>query len=143
MQPHLSKLTAEEEARNKHGPMCLYTYSDEIRSTQKATIYFSEFTNYAQLTLINRDEIFVPREQLIRGLSPGFNLELYYPGFPILRHLQHTAHLEKAKVHKSLNFNIATILNNFCYISVFSGQGISTGINGRKYDYKYNITRNT
>ncbi|XP_011256685.1 5'-3' exoribonuclease 1 isoform X2 [Camponotus floridanus] len=98
MQPHLSKLTADEDARNRHGPMCLYMYSDEIRSTQKATIYFPEFTNCAQLTSINRDEIFVPREQLIRGLSPGFNLELYYPGFPILRHLQHTAHLERARV---------------------------------------------
>ncbi|XP_050453966.1 5'-3' exoribonuclease 1 isoform X1 [Cataglyphis hispanica] len=98
MEPYLSKLTAEEQARNKHGPMCLYTYSDAIRSIQKATIYFPEFNNCAQLTLINRDEIFVPREQLVEGLSPGFNLDVYYPGFPILRHLQHTAHLEKAKV---------------------------------------------
>lgn len=113
MEPYLSKLTAEEQARNKHGPMCLYTYSDAIRSIQKATIYFPEFNNCAQLTLINRDEIFVPREQLVQGLSPGFNLDVYYPGFPILRHLQHTAHLEKAKVHMSLsNFNIASIFNN-------------------------------
>lgn len=119
MEPHLSKLTAEEEARNRHGPMCLYTYSDEIRSTQKATIYFPEFTNCAQLTLINRDEIFVPREQLIRGLSPGFDLQVYYPGFPILRHLQHAAHLEKARVHMSLNFNIATILNNLLHKCLF------------------------
>ncbi|XP_029664328.1 5'-3' exoribonuclease 1 isoform X1 [Formica exsecta] len=98
MEPHLSKLTAEEQARNKYGSMCLYTYNDAIRSVQKATTYFPEFINCAQLTLINRDEIFVPREQLVRGLSPGFNLDVYYPGFPILRHLQHTAHLEKAKV---------------------------------------------
>ncbi|XP_072761689.1 5'-3' exoribonuclease 1 isoform X2 [Anoplolepis gracilipes] len=98
MEPHLSKLTPDEEARNKHGPMCLYSYSDEIRSVQKATMYFPEFTNCAQLTLMNRDDIFVPREQLVVGLSSGFNLEVYYPGFPILRHLQHTAYLEKAKV---------------------------------------------
>lgn len=98
MQPHLSKLTMEEKARNKHGPMCLYSFSDEIRRDQKATIYFPEFTNCAQLSLINRDDIFVPREQLVVGLSVDFDLEVYYPGFPILRHLQHTAHLEKARV---------------------------------------------
>lgn len=126
MQPHLSKLTADEDARNRHGPMCLYMYSDEIRSTQKATIYFPEFTNCAQLTSINRDEIFVPREQLIRGLSPGFNLELYYPGFPILRHLQHTAHLEKARVYISFNFNIAAILNNLLHKCLFRSRYFSS-----------------
>lgn len=120
MEPHLSKLTAEEQARNKYGPMCLYTYNDAIRSVQKATTYFPEFINCAQLTLINRDEIFVPREQLVGGLSPGFNLDVYYPGFPILRHLQHTAHLEKAKVYMSLlNFNIASILNSLLHKYLF------------------------
>ncbi|XP_011642826.1 5'-3' exoribonuclease 1 [Pogonomyrmex barbatus] len=98
MQPHLSKLTTEERARNNHGPMCLYSYTEEIRSVHKATVYFPEFVSHAQVKLMNRDDIFVPREQLIRGLSPDFNLNLYYPGFPILRHLNHVAHLEKAKV---------------------------------------------
>jgi len=98
MQPHLSRLTMEEQSRNKHGPMCLYSYIDEIQSVHKTTIYFPEFMSHVQVKLMNRDDIFVPREQLIRGLSPGFNLDIYYPGFPILRHLDHTAHLEKAKV---------------------------------------------
>lgn len=88
----------EEQSRNKHGPMCLYSYTDEIQSVHKTTIYFPEFINHVQVKLMNRDDIFVSREQLIRGLSPGFNLDIYYPGFPILRHLDHTAHLEKAKV---------------------------------------------
>ncbi|XP_012226430.1 5'-3' exoribonuclease 1 [Linepithema humile] len=98
MQPHLTKLTTEEQARNKHGPMCLYSHADEIRSVHKETVYFPEFTSHAQVTLMIRDDVFVPREKLVRGLSPGFDLNVYYPGFPILRHLQHTAHLEKAKV---------------------------------------------
>lgn len=118
MLPHLPKLTAEEQARNKHGPMCLYSHSDEIRSIQKATIYFPEFTNCAQLILMNRDDIFVPREQLVVGLSPGFDLDVYYPGFPILRHLQHVAHLEKAKVHMS-SFNITSILNSLLHKDLF------------------------
>ncbi|XP_071639281.1 5'-3' exoribonuclease 1 [Temnothorax longispinosus] len=98
MQPHLSRLSTEEQARNKHGPMCSYSYTDEIRSVHKATVYFPEFVSHAEVKLMNRDDIFVPREQLIRGLSPGFDLDVYYPGFPILRHLNYTAHLDKAKV---------------------------------------------
>ncbi|XP_039303025.1 5'-3' exoribonuclease 1 isoform X3 [Solenopsis invicta] len=98
MQPHLSRLTMEEQARNKQGPMCLFSYSEEAGSVHKTTIYFPEFISHAQVKLMNRDEVFVPRERLIRGLSPGFDLDLYYPGFPILRHLDHSAHLEKAKV---------------------------------------------
>lgn len=98
MQPHLSKLTTEEQARNQHGPMCLYSHTEEIQNVYQETIYFPQFTSYAQVQLLNRDDIFVPREKLIRGLSPGFDLSLYYPGFPTMRHLRHTAHLEKAKV---------------------------------------------
>ncbi|XP_020295073.1 5'-3' exoribonuclease 1 isoform X2 [Pseudomyrmex gracilis] len=98
MQPHLSKLTTEEQARNKHGPMCLYSYTEEIQNVYQETIYFPQFTSHAQVQLLHRDDIFVLREKLIRGLSPGFDLSLYYPGFPTMRHLRHTAHLEKAKV---------------------------------------------
>ncbi|KYN27760.1 5'-3' exoribonuclease 1 [Trachymyrmex cornetzi] len=115
MQPHLSRLTLEEQARNKHGPMCLYSYTDESHSVHKTTIYFPEFTNHAQVKLMNREEIFVPREQLIRGLSPGFDLDIYYPGFPTLRHLDHSAHLEKARVkvfqqHSVLDNMILTLI---------------------------------
>lgn len=98
MQPQLSRLTTEEQARNRYGPMSLYSYTDEIRSVHKTTLYFPEFVSHAQVKLMNRDDIFVPRDQLIGGLSPDFDLDVYYPGFPILRHLDHTAHLEKAKV---------------------------------------------
>lgn len=93
----------EEQARNKQGPMCLFSYSEEAGSVHKTTIYFPEFISHAQVKLMNRDEVFVPRERLIRGLSPGFDLDLYYPGFPILRHLDHSAHLEKAKVYINSN----------------------------------------
>ncbi|XP_070510791.1 5'-3' exoribonuclease 1 isoform X2 [Cardiocondyla obscurior] len=98
MQPHLSRLSVEEQARNKHGPMSLYSFSNEIRNVYTATAFFPEFNNQSEVKLMNRDDIFVPREKLIRGLSPGFDLNVYYPGFPTLRHLDHTAHLEKAKV---------------------------------------------
>jgi len=99
MQPHLSKLTAEEQERNKHGTMCLYSYTDDIRSIHKETKYFPEFISHAQVILMKRDDIFVPKEQLVRGLASDFDLNVYYPGFPTLRHLSHKASLEKAKVY--------------------------------------------
>lgn len=115
MQPHLSRLLSEEQKRNRHGPMCLFSYTDESPIVHKATLYFPEFVSHAEVKLMNRDDIFVPREQLIRGLSPGFELDLYYPGFPILRHMDHTAHLEKARVkvfqqHSVLESMILTIV---------------------------------
>jgi len=114
MQPHMMKLTSEEHERNKHGPMCLFSHA-EVQRVHKNTIYFPEFTSYAQVTLMTRDDIFVPREKLVRGLSPGFDLNVYYPGFPILRHLQHTAHLEKARVCTQLNLNVISNCNNFLH----------------------------
>lgn len=114
MQPQLSRLTTEEQARNRYGPMSLYSYTDEIRSVHKTTLYFPEFVSHAQVKLMNRDDIFVPRDQLIGGLSPDFDLDVYYPGFPILRHLDHTAHLEKAKVHIS-EFDIVSNFNKLSY----------------------------
>ncbi|EZA57402.1 hypothetical protein DMN91_008681 [Ooceraea biroi] len=98
MQPHLSKLIDEEHTRNKQGPMCLYSYTDEIRSIYKDTKYFPEFISHAQVTQMNRNDIFVPKERLVQGLAQDFDLDVYYPGFPLLRHLPHKASLEKAKV---------------------------------------------
>lgn len=143
MQPHLAKLTTEEQARNKHGPMCLYSHADEIRSVHKETAYFSGFTSHAQVTLMTRDDIFVPREKLIKGLSPDFDLNVYYPGFPTLRHLQHTAHLEKAKVRAPLNLNITSNCKNFLRKAIFIGKSISTSIYGRQYDFNHNIRGST
>lgn len=98
MQPHLSKLTSEEQARNKHGRMRLYSYTDEEEGISEKTIYFPEIISHAKKSLISREDIFVPKQNLVRGLSPGFDLNMYYPGFPVLRHIHHTATLEKAKV---------------------------------------------
>ncbi|XP_011151267.1 5'-3' exoribonuclease 1 isoform X2 [Harpegnathos saltator] len=98
MQPHLSKLTPEEKQRNAHGQMRLYSYTDEDLGVCEATSHFSKIINHAQVTLISRDDIFLPKEQLIRGLSPGFDINVYYPGFPKLQHIPHTASLTKADV---------------------------------------------
>ncbi|XP_014469638.1 PREDICTED: 5'-3' exoribonuclease 1 isoform X2 [Dinoponera quadriceps] len=98
MQPHLKQLTAEEQQRNKHGQMHLYSYTDEELDIHQATSDFPGIISHAQVSLINRDDIFVPKQQLVRGLSPGFDVNVYYPGFPKLHHILHTACLTKAEV---------------------------------------------
>lgn len=112
MQPHLPKLTLEEQERNKHGRMCLYSYTDTKLSVENANVYFPGFIKHAAVALNFREDIFVPKEKLIKGLSPNFNLNVYYPGFPTLRHIHHTAKLQKAKVCVFFHFRITFNLNN-------------------------------
>ncbi|CAK9827029.1 5'-3' exoribonuclease 1 [Anthophora retusa] len=98
MAPLLDKLTPEEKARNKHGPMCLFTYTEENLGVCKASDYFPNVVNHAKLQLINREDILIPKEKLNKGYCPSVKLDLYYPGFHTLRYIEHTANLEKAKV---------------------------------------------
>ncbi|PBC30137.1 5'-3' exoribonuclease [Apis cerana cerana] len=99
MAPHYSKLSLEEQARNKHGPMCLFTYTEEELGMYHAPEYFPNvINNYAKVQLINREDIYVPREKLVRGLCSGVRPDIYYPGFSTIQHIEHTASLEKAKI---------------------------------------------
>ncbi|XP_003702478.2 5'-3' exoribonuclease pacman [Megachile rotundata] len=98
MAPHYDKLTPEEKARNKHGPMYCYTHTEENLGVYKAVEYFPDIISHAKALAINREDLIVPEEKLVKGLCPGVQIELYYPGFPTLRYIEHTATLEKAKV---------------------------------------------
>lgn len=99
MAPRYPQITPEERARNRHGPMCLFTYTEENLGAYKAPQYFPDIINHAKVQLINREDIAVPREKLIRGLCPGVKLDVYYPGFATLQYIEHTASLEKVKVN--------------------------------------------
>lgn len=98
MAPHYNKLTPEELARNKHGPMHLYSYTVENLGIYEAPGNFPSIMNHAKVQLINRQDIFVLREKLVHGLCPGVKLDIYSPGFPTLKYINHTSNLDKAKV---------------------------------------------
>ncbi|XP_032684890.1 5'-3' exoribonuclease 1 isoform X3 [Odontomachus brunneus] len=98
MQPHLSKITPEEQQRNMHGKMRLYSFTDDKMSVNEETSHFPRIDNHAYVSLISYDDIFVPKQQLVRGLSPGYDINVYYPGFPKLHCIRHTASLTKAEV---------------------------------------------
>lgn len=116
MAPHYSKLSLEEQARNKHGPMCLFTYTEEELGMYHAPEYFPNvINNYAKVQLINREDIYVPREKLVWGLCSGVRPDIYYPGFSTIQHIEHTASLEKAKVNYLKFFS----LHYFIYSTLF------------------------
>ncbi|XP_051172121.1 5'-3' exoribonuclease 1 isoform X3 [Leptopilina boulardi] len=98
MTPYDSQLTKEENGRNSHGPMCIFTYSEEDMGEYSVPEYFPTIKSHANCKLVNREEILVPREKLVKGLYPGVKLSVYFPGFPTLQHIEHTASLQKAKV---------------------------------------------
>ncbi|XP_029050758.1 5'-3' exoribonuclease 1 [Osmia bicornis bicornis] len=99
MAPYYVNLTPEEQRRNKHGSMYCYTHSTQSMGRYEAVSeHFHDFVSTANVVAINREDIIVPREKLVKGLCNGVQVELHFPGFPTLQYIQHTATLEKAKV---------------------------------------------
>ncbi|KAK2584112.1 hypothetical protein KPH14_006553 [Odynerus spinipes] len=98
MEPYYAKLTPAEQKRNMHGPMYLYSYTQENLGICHALGNLPAIENHAEMQVISREDIYVPREKLVKGLHPRVDLSLHYPGFPTLNYIPHTASLEKAKV---------------------------------------------
>lgn len=107
MQPYYSKFTVEEHERNKHGPMYMYSYDKEILGLCHPPGNLSVIENHAQIEIIHREDIYVPKEKLVKGLHPRVELDLHNPGFPSLKYIKHTAKLEKAKVFIYIITNFA------------------------------------
>lgn len=83
-------LTGEEAARNKHGPMLIYTYTHEDKGPFVAPNYFSTIqANHTNVQLMSYDDIVIPRDKLIKGAFPGAPRNVYYPGFPTMKHLKY------------------------------------------------------
>jgi len=51
---------------------------------------FVELTLVVRVTEIAQDGFVIPIEKLRKGLCPGAKLDIYFPGFPTLKHLKHT-----------------------------------------------------
>ncbi|XP_047351100.1 5'-3' exoribonuclease 1 isoform X1 [Vespa velutina] len=98
MEPYYVKLTVEEHERNKHGPMYMYSYDKEILGLCHLPGNLPVIENHAQIKIINREDIYVPKEKLVKGLHPRVKCDIHYPGFPTLKYIKHTANLKKAKV---------------------------------------------
>lgn len=91
MEPYNTKLTLEEIKRNTHGPMRVYSYTEEDLGEYPAPSYFPQIkSNHAKCDFLSIEDIRVPIEKLVKGAYPGVKLDIYYPGFPTLKHLKYT-----------------------------------------------------
>lgn len=90
MEPYNRRLSLDEIKRNTHGPMLVYTYTDDDLGIYTAPEYYPPVkSNHAKLQPLTIEEIRIPQEQLLKGLYPGINLDTFYPGFPTMKHLKY------------------------------------------------------
>ncbi|CAH1774576.1 unnamed protein product [Owenia fusiformis] len=101
MAPMNLKMTDEEKARNQHGPHYMVQYTPEMQEpfiSSMPDAFPDILANHAKLTLFDQDIFRIPRDKINHGLCPGVRLDVYFPGFPTLKHIRHTASLKKAGV---------------------------------------------
>ena len=54
----------------------------------------------SRVTEVRPDGFVMERSKLVKGLYPGVKLDLYFPGFPTLKHLEHS-------VSGTIHYNVA------------------------------------
>lgn len=90
MGPCNKQLTADEIKRNSHGPMLIYNYTSISLGLYESPGHFPNVTkNYAQCERVFCDDIRVARDKLIKGAYPGVLMDVFYPGFPTMKHLKY------------------------------------------------------
>ncbi|CAH0556696.1 unnamed protein product [Brassicogethes aeneus] len=99
MAPCNQKLSLEEQSRNKHGPMCVYRWVERSLGSYQAPDHFKDIgENHAFLKSLSIDDIRVPVDKLVKGAYPGVKMNVYYPGFPTLKHLNYRGELKLNKI---------------------------------------------
>ncbi|XP_025419892.1 5'-3' exoribonuclease 1 isoform X2 [Sipha flava] len=93
------KLTPDEKKRNEHGPMHSFKRSKKNLGAISISKYFPSIEeNYADKIAINREDIAVDIDNLVKGLCPGVQLDVYHIGFPSLHFIPITAQLQRRNV---------------------------------------------
>ncbi|CAG9863353.1 unnamed protein product [Phyllotreta striolata] len=92
-------LTEDEKQRNSHGPMLVYSYTSKNNGIYPAPCYFPEvLNNHTEVKTLTYKEVLVPEAKLIKGAYPGAHMNVYYPGFPTMKHLQYKGEVQMAHV---------------------------------------------
>ncbi|XP_066586581.1 5'-3' exoribonuclease 1-like isoform X2 [Prorops nasuta] len=99
IEKHYNELTDEERLRNNYGPMRIFTYTEDDLGVYLAPEYFPNIdNNHAKCSVQIPDKIITPVEKLVWGQSLGEKFIEYFPGFPTLQFIEHTANLENEVV---------------------------------------------
>merc|ERR1719419_2072676 len=97
--PIYSRLNKAESDRNSHGPMWIGTYSSENLGQYLAPGQFPPVEKcHCKFEKVLRDQWDVPINKLKKGLMAGAKLDVFFPGFPTLKHIKHVAQLHKSSV---------------------------------------------
>lgn len=108
------ELTDGERARNIHGPMLQYDYCGVDQGALPDSPYGQAGVAHLLCTEtpIERDEIQVPSNRLVLGPCKTSVKDVYFPGFPTMRHLKHSAKLrmERVKVFEQPSRNESMII---------------------------------
>lgn len=113
MEPNYSKLTDEEIQRNEFGKCFKYTFNPEL-NFQYPSSYPGVFEDIrrcrADKEELDREKFHLDICDLKKGLMKGTKLDIYFTGFPTMKHLKHKCHCRKAGVrvfqHNSRNENM-------------------------------------
>ncbi|CAD5122205.1 DgyrCDS10650 [Dimorphilus gyrociliatus] len=102
MAPLYVKLRDSEKRRNKHGPHLLCERSHSELEPYYAPLQAKSFPNimhnYCKIIDLHKDYFRLKRECIVKGVMKDALTDVYFPGFPTLKHLSHRAYLTKAGV---------------------------------------------
>ncbi|XP_062506213.1 5'-3' exoribonuclease 1-like isoform X2 [Corticium candelabrum] len=115
MAPLETKLLAEEKERNTPGHCFSYRFNPELNFVYKTNHrLFPDITACrSQCETLERDCFAMNPTELRQGLCEGVQQDVYFPGFPTLKHLQHSAQMQKGivRVFQMMSHNDSIILN--------------------------------
>ena len=99
IRPVYPRLSSEESARNTHGPMWIGTFTSEDQGPYPAPAHFPTVErSHCRFERVFRAQWDVDIENLNKGLMAGAKLDVFFPGFPTLKHIRHVASLNKSSV---------------------------------------------
>ncbi|CAD6192469.1 unnamed protein product [Caenorhabditis auriculariae] len=87
MQTKMRRLTAEELSRNEHGGHQLFE-----------TLEQSDSGKLVKHTVLDKGTFCLERSRVVWGLLPNVKLDVYFPGFPTMKHLRHRGALKRVDV---------------------------------------------
>lgn len=93
------ELNQEECSRNIHGPMLQYDYCKTSQGCIKGIFGLPDLGNlFCTETTVTREEVYVPEDKLVLGPSAGSLHDIYFPGFPTMKHLTYSSTLQNGRV---------------------------------------------
>ncbi|XP_077990094.1 5'-3' exoribonuclease 1-like [Glandiceps talaboti] len=101
MKPLNNLLTDEEKKRNCHGPHLLYTYDEDLTCDYPSSLpgIFPDINcSHARYEEVKLDAFRIDPKTMRKGLLRGAKEGVYYPGFPTMKHIPHSARLKKCGV---------------------------------------------